>query len=40
MDWGMNEPGIGLQTGIRFSDYPEVPTRKKPGLEPILGSDS
>lgn len=31
---------VGLQMCIRFFDYSEVPTRKKPGIEPILGSNS
>lgn len=26
-------------TGIRFSDYPKVPTYKKLDLEPVLGFD-
>lgn len=30
---------LGLQIGIRFSDDPEVLTRKKLDLELILGSD-
>ena len=31
---------VGLQMGIRLSNYWKAPTRKKPGPEPILGSDS
>ena len=31
---------VGMQMDIQFSDYLEVPTHKKLGLEPILVSDS
>lgn len=31
---------VGVQTGIRFSNYLEVSIRKKRGLKSVLGSDS